>query len=200
VFEYDACAQLHPGVNCVSHPTEEILMRLITRFAFAALVVPFALVACGGGEKAPDSAPAAAPAASEGTPVASASANMDSIGRAVYVTCTTCHLATGLGVAGAFPPLAGSDIVTGKPEMPVAIVLHGRMGPVKVNGVEYNGMMTPWGGAFNDVQVAAVTTFIRTQWGNSASPVTPELVARVRAASSSRTTMWTWDELQKASF
>jgi mono/diheme cytochrome c family protein len=175
-------------------------MRSIVRVTLA--FAPLALFACGGekpaeSSDAPSAAPSATPAA---TPVVTASANMDSIGQSVYATCTTCHQTNGMGVPGAFPPLAGSDIVTGKPEIPVAIILHGMMGPVKVNGVEYNGMMTPWGGAFNDVQVAAVATYIRTQWGNSAPAVTPELVAKVRAASSSRTAMWTWDELQKASF
>jgi mono/diheme cytochrome c family protein len=175
-------------------------MRSIVRFSLVALVAPLALVACGGGEKAPDASTAQPAASAPAATVASATVNMDSIGQSVYATCTTCHLATGLGVPGAFPPLAGSEIVTGKPEIPVAIVLHGMMGPVKVRGVEYNGMMTAWGAAFNDVQVAAVTTYIRTQWGNAAPAVTPELVAKVRAASSSRTTMWTWDELQKATF
>jgi mono/diheme cytochrome c family protein len=176
-------------------------MRSIVRLALAVAVAPLALLACGG-EKPADTAttPAAAPSATPAATVASAATNVDSIGQSVYATCTTCHQANGMGVPGAFPPLAGSEIVTGKPEIPVAIVLHGMMGPVKVNGTEYNGMMTPWGGAFNDVQVAAVTTYIRSQWGNSAPAVTAELVAKVRAATSSRTTMWTWDELQKATF
>lgn len=180
-------------------------MRSIVRVTLAIAVAPFALFACGG-EKAADTsgtsatAASAAPSAAPTATVASAAANMDSIGRSVYATCTTCHQATGLGVPGAFPPLAGSEIVTGKPEIPVAIILHGMMGPVKVKGTEYNGMMTPWGGAFNDVQIAAVATYIRSQWGNAAPAVTPELVAKVRAATSSRTTMWTWDELQKATF
>jgi len=175
-------------------------MRSIIRFSLALLVAPVALVACGGGEKAPEASTAEPAAAAPAATVANAAVNMDSIGQSVYATCTTCHQATGLGVPGAFPPLAGSEIVMGKPEIPVAIVLHGMMGPVKVKGTEYNGMMTPWGGAFNDVQIAAVTTYIRSQWGNTAPAVTPELVAKVRAATASRTTMWTWDELQKATF
>lgn len=175
-------------------------MRSFITRSILALATPALLLACGGGDKAPEATTAEPAAAAPTATVANASANMDSIGQSVYATCTTCHQATGLGVPGAFPPLAGSEIVTGKPEIPVAIILHGMMGPVKVKGTEYNGMMTPWGGAFNDVQVAAVATYIRSQWGNAAPAVSPELVAKVRAATSSRTAMWTWDELQKATF
>lgn len=129
-----------------------------------------------------------------------ASTNVDSIGRVVYATCTTCHQANGQGMPGAYPPLAGSEIVTGKPETVVAIILHGMQGPITVKGVEYNSVMTPWGPMFNDVQIAAVATYIRSQWGNSAPAVSPDVVARVRSATSGRTSMWTWAELQAATF
>lgn len=125
---------------------------------------------------------------------------MDSLGRAAYASCATCHQADGSGVRGLLSPLAGSEIVLGRPEVPVAIILHGMKGPVTVKGTIYRGLMISWGGSLDDVQVAALTTHIRTAWGNAASAVTPELVAKVRAATASRTTMWTWDELQKASF
>jgi len=125
---------------------------------------------------------------------------MDSIGRAVYTTCAICHQANGLGIPGSFSPMAGSEIVLGAPEIPVAIILHGMRGPVTVKGQTYNGMMLALGGSFNDVQIAAVTTYIRSQWGNAAPAVTPELVATVRAATRSRTAMWNWSELRNASF
>lgn len=176
-------------------------MRSPTFSSLAAALVALTLVACGGGGDKPAEQSAATPAdATPGATVASATPNVDSIGKAVYATCTTCHMVNGEGVAGAFPPLAGSSIVTGPPEIPVAIILHGMMGPITVKGVTYDGMMTPWGPMFNDVQIAAVATYIRSQWGNSASAVSPELVAKVRAATSSRTSMWTWAELQKATF
>jgi mono/diheme cytochrome c family protein len=170
-------------------------------FTLSAVAVT-AVAACGGGaDKAPASdamaTPEAAPAAA---PAAVAAVNMDSIGKEVYVTCTTCHQANGQGVPNTYPPLAGSDIVAGDANRVIAIVLHGLMGPVKVNGKEYNNVMSPWGAAFNDTQVAAVVSYVRTQWGNTASAVTAADVAKVRAATSSRATMWTWDELTKATF
>ncbi len=157
-----------------------------------------ALVSCGGGT---DQQPAGAD--SEAAPPASVVAtagSTDSIGRVVYATCTTCHQATGLGVPGAFPPLAGSSILTGAPEIPIAIVLHGMSGPITVSGAEYNSVMTAWGPMFDDAQVAAVLTYVRSQWGNDAPAVTADQVAKVRAATASRTTAWTWAELQQFKF
>lgn len=173
-------------------------MSLTIRTLAAATVV---LVGACGGDKAPESQPAAStPAPAAPSAAVTTVANMDSIGKAVYATCTTCHQLNGEGVAGAFPPLAKSGIVTGPPEIPIAIVLHGLSGPLTVDGKVYNGVMTPWGAMFDDVQVAAVLTYVRSQWGNAAPAVTAEQVAKVRQATASRTTMWTWAELQAMKF
>ncbi len=119
-------------------------------------------------------------------------------GAEVYGTCAACHMANGAGMAGVFPPLAGSEWVTGKPEVPIAIVLHGMQGEVTVNGAKYNSVMTPWASLFSDQEVANVVTYIRSQWGNKASAVTPAQVAAVRTATKARKTQWTAAELQKA--
>lgn len=160
-----------------------------------------ALAACGG---AADEKPAANVASAAGgaaaAPAAGAPSAAEQEGRQVYATCTTCHQANGQGIPATYPPLAGSEIATGTPEIPIAIVLHGLTGPLKVHGTEYNNIMTPWGPVFNDAQIAAVLTYVRSQWGNSASAITAEQVAKVRAATSSRTTMWTWKELQAFKF
>lgn len=118
-------------------------------------------------------------------------------GAEVYATCAACHQANGQGVPGAFPPLAGSEWVTGKPDIPIAIVLHGMQGPMTVKGQKYNSVMAPWGTTFNDDQVAAVVTYIRSQWGNKAPAVTKADVARVRAATKARKAAFTEAELKK---
>ena len=53
--------------------------------------------------------------------------------------CTTCHQATGLGVPGTYPPLAGSEWVQGSEERLIRIVLHGLNGPVTVAGATFTG-------------------------------------------------------------
>ncbi len=117
-------------------------------------------------------------------------------GAEVYnLTCVACHGADGKGVEGAFPPLDGSDWVTGETNLPIKIVLHGLMGPVEVSGKSYNSAMAPLGAQLNDQQVADVLTYVRQRWSNDAAPVSAEAVTKVRAATRDRATMWTAEEL-----
>lgn len=121
-------------------------------------------------------------------------------GEAVYLrSCQACHQASGLGAAGAFPPLIGSDWVTGPPETVVRIVLDGLQGPITVAGETYQGVMPAWRDLLSDDEIAAVATFVR-QWDtNEAGAVEPELVAELRAATEARAgSAWTAEELQAA--
>ena len=128
---------------------------------------------------------------------ASASKEQLPDGKQIYATtCAACHQATGEGVPGAFPPLAGSEWVTGAEGRIARIILHGVTGPLEVAGETFNGMMPPWGGTMKDADIAAVITYVRSAWGNKAAPVTAATVAAVRAANSSRTTPWTAAELE----
>lgn len=109
--------------------------------------------------------------------------------------CFSCHQPNGQGLAGQFPPLAGSDWVMGDKEKLIKISLYGLMGPIQVNGVDYNGVMVPPGippGSLTDKQVADVLTYIRNDWGNSATAVTPNEVASVRANIKDRAPMQMW--------
>ena len=116
--------------------------------------------------------------------------------------CFTCHQPNGQGISGQFPPLAGSDWVLGEKERLIKISIHGLMGEIEVNGVKYNNVMAPPGippGSLTDQQIADVLTYIRNEWGNSASAVSPEEVATVRLTVKNRAAMqmWTAAELQK---
>ncbi len=99
--------------------------------------------------------------------------------------CGTCHQYNGKGLsASGFPPLAESDWVTGSDERLIKLTLKGLIGPIIVNGKEYPGQvpMTPYEGLLKDDEVAAVLTYIRNDFGNKASIITPQQVAKVRAA------------------
>ena len=117
-------------------------------------------------------------------------------GKVVYsTTCAACHQATGEGVEGTYPPLAGSEIVNGDENKVIRVVLNGLTGPVEVAGETYSGMMPPWGGVLKDPEIAAVLTYVRSTWGNKGAPITASKVAAIRAATASRTTPWTAAEL-----
>ena len=54
--------------------------------------------------------------------------------------CAACHQATGLGLAGVFPPLAASEWVVESPVTLTHILLHGIQGKITVKGVSYQGL------------------------------------------------------------
>ena len=110
--------------------------------------------------------------------------------------CAACHQAEGQGLAGQFPPLAGSSWVTEDPETPVRIVLLGLQGAIEVEGQTYNGIMPPQA-HLNDEQIANLITYVRSSFGNDASPVEPSLVASIRSELSGRTNSWTAGELSE---
>ena len=95
-------------------------------------------------------------------------------GRAEYVNCQACHGQGGIGLAGIAPALLGSGIVRGSPDDLVRLVLKG------VPARKPFPMAMPGFARLDDDEVAAVLTYIRRSWGNSAEPVTSSFVARIR--------------------
>ena len=95
--------------------------------------------------------------------------------------CATCHQGTGLGVAGQYPPLAGSEYVLGGTRRLGMVLLKGLEGPVTVKGAAFgSAVMQPWEKTLTDAKIADVLTYIRSEWGNNASPVAAEGVAALR--------------------
>jgi len=109
--------------------------------------------------------------------------------------CIACHGPDGKGVPETFPPLDGSDWLTGDPNIPINIVLSGLQGPIQVGEHKFNNIMAPLSN-LNDQQISDVLTYVRQSWDNDAAPVDAATVGKVRAASK-RTTPWTAAELRK---
>ena len=84
--------------------------------------------------------------------------------------CSACHQATGKGVKGAFPALAGSPFVQGDPKIVMTTVLNGRAG------------MPAFKDDLTDADLAAILTYVRSSWGNKASAIKPGDVAAARVA------------------
>jgi mono/diheme cytochrome c family protein len=125
------------------------------------------------------------------------------VGGGIYAQiCAACHLPTGLGQPGTIPPLAGSEWVLGSEERVIRIVLYGLNGPVHVKGADYNSSMPVMGKVagsgynLSDDKVAAVLTYVRQSFGNTASPITAEQVAAVHAKEGDHKPM-SQEELQK---
>ncbi len=93
--------------------------------------------------------------------------------------CAACHQPTGVGLAGAFPPLAGSDFLKGDRKAVLSAALFGLSGPITVNGNDYNGVM-PSMGYLTDEDLAAALSYVFTSWGNTGSTVSVEEVAALR--------------------
>lgn len=120
-------------------------------------------------------------------PVAAAGGPAAIDGKQVYAgKCVACHQATGLGVAGVFPPLAGSEWVLGDEKVLTNILLHGVAGEMVVKGNTYQGAMPAWN-AMSDGELAAVISFIRAEWGNTGAPVLEATVKAQREATKDRT-------------
>jgi len=110
--------------------------------------------------------------------------------------CQACHQQDGRGMPNAFPPIVGSEWVTGPEETVVHILLDGLQGQITVAGATYNGAMPAWRAVLNDREIAAVATYIR-QWApNQAPGLTPETVSRLRQETTGRNAPWSATELR----
>ena len=64
-----------------------------------------------------------------------------------------------------------------------------------IDGKPYNNIMPPQEAVLTDDKIAAVTSYVRSTFGNSAPPVTEEVVAATRKKFLDRKTSWTQAEL-----
>jgi mono/diheme cytochrome c family protein len=86
--------------------------------------------------------------------------------------CSDCHRSNGEGLPDTFPALKGNAFVMGDPGPVIQTILNGRKGKM--------GRMPTWKDTLTDQQIAAVATYIRNSWGNTAGAVTPAMVAADR--------------------
>lgn len=113
--------------------------------------------------------------------------------------CATCHgvkgLGTPTGAAGGeliAPGFSGSPRIQGHPEYAVKTLLHGLTGSIE--GKEYEGVMIAMG-ENTDEWIASVVSYIRNDFGNQGSFISPEYVAKIREATQDRESNYSHDEL-----
>jgi mono/diheme cytochrome c family protein len=101
-------------------------------------------------------------------------------GKKVYFEqCLSCHQADGLGVQNMNPPLVKTKFILGDKYQLIQIVLNGMSGETEINGDIYHNVMAPHRD-LSDQQIADVLTYIRNNFGNKASLITPVMVKTVR--------------------
>jgi len=104
--------------------------------------------------------------------------------------CVGCHQEDGKGKDRIGANLADSAFVKNvDPNAVIRVLLSGKEGTI--------GLMPPVGATYSDDQIAAVLTFVRRSWGNTAPPVDALSVLEVRGLTKTRNKPWTDDELKQ---
>lgn len=94
--------------------------------------------------------------------------------------CSSCHGESGQGVPSMYPALAGNrGVMLGSPNNLVQIIRQGGFAPATQGNPQPFGM-PPFKQRLGGEEIAAVATYVRQSWGNSASPVSAFDVERVR--------------------
>jgi len=93
-------------------------------------------------------------------------------GKSAYDTnCSSCHMADGAGLAGTFPAIKASKVVTGDINAQVKLMLDGK------------GMMPAFGKILSPVDFAAVVTYTRNGLGNSVGDsIQPSAIQTLQSA------------------
>ncbi len=114
------------------------------------------------------------------TPVAANGKEMR-IGAAIYKdSCSACHKENGTGETHLFPRLAGSALVqSDDPTTVVRMILQGARA-VATSAAPTGPAMPAFDWRFDDTQVAALATYVRNSWGNSAPRVSSSTVLNQR--------------------
>lgn len=91
------------------------------------------------------------------------------VGASIFTqNCARCHQASGQGTR-TIPALAGDKIVlVSDPSAMITTIEQGRH------------LMPSWSGQLTSADIAAVVTYVRSAWGNSAGPVTEQQVTALK--------------------
>jgi mono/diheme cytochrome c family protein len=90
--------------------------------------------------------------------------------------CVPCHQQNGAGIPGVYPSLAASPVVLGDPAELARWVVKGQRPPSMPAG-RYTTQMLQFGW-MQPAEAAALLTYVRSNFGNSASPVDAAAMAQ----------------------
>jgi len=98
-------------------------------------------------------------------------------GMKLYIdNCSGCHQSSGRGITGVIPPLADNPtVIAAQPNNIIKVIIRGitaRNGYIP---------MPPFASRLNDQEIMEIANYVRTNWGNNASPnATKSLVESIR--------------------
>jgi mono/diheme cytochrome c family protein len=99
------------------------------------------------------------------------------VGARIYSgNCVPCHQQSGAGIPGVFPSLAGSPVVLGDPAELARWVIKGQR-PRSMPVGRYSTQMLQFGW-MKPADAAALFSYLRSSFGNSAAPVDAASVAQ----------------------
>jgi len=151
---------------------------MCTRNVLTILVLAGALAACPAKKKPPPGAPQASPGAPAATAVAAAANDAAAeVGARIYSgNCVPCHQQNGVGIPSVYPSLAGSPVVLGDPAQLALWVIKGQRPPSMPAG-RYPTQMLQFGW-MKPADAAALFSYLRSNFGNSATPIDAAAVAK----------------------
>ena len=149
-----------------------------TRNVLAILLLAAAIAACSAKKKPGE------PQASAGASTATAAAAASDAGRStaeagarIYSgNCVPCHQQNGVGIPSVYPSLAGSSVVLGDPAQLARWVIKGQR-PLSMPAGRYPTQMLQFGW-MKPADAAALFSYLRSNFGNSAAPVDAAAVAK----------------------
>ncbi len=107
--------------------------------------------------------------------------NVMTAGAAIFAdSCSGCHQADGKGVARIFPPLVhNANVQQDIPDTVIRVILDGAQ-TVATDAKPTPFTMPAYDWKLDNKQVAAVATYVRNAWGNSAPAVSADQVRALR--------------------
>jgi cytochrome c6 len=170
---------------------------------FALAVILLALAACGDGAESTAATAEESPAqsatnvvtATQPAGTASLTAGVGLLhdaewGQSLYtMNCAPCHQLNGEGKLYRFPALNGNALVVARQPQPlIQTVLYGR-----------GGVMPGFAPTLSDREIAAVLSYIRNAWSNSASMIETDQVSQVKTTTTP-TPAVTGEEMGQSSY
>jgi mono/diheme cytochrome c family protein len=120
-------------------------------------------------------------AASDATILTIMAGTEQSPGGRIYLdSCAACHRLAGGGENLTFPALAGNPtVLNSDPSSLIAVILNGARAP-PTDAAPTGLTMPGFAWRYDDIDIAALATFLRASWGNDAAPVSAAQVSRRR--------------------